>query len=363
MADHRHFLDGGGEMAAAIRNYDWVSNPLGSPDTWPSCLKTVVSLALNSKFPKSVVWGPELITIHNDAFRPILGEKPPALGRPFSDVWSEVWDTIGPIAERAYAGEPTFIEDFPLNINRHGHYELAYFTFCYSPIRDEQGQVRGLMDTVIESTKKVEAEKRSRFLNSELTHRGKNMLAVVSAIVTQTMRANRSRLESADLLRQRINALAQVQSLLAGTYLNEAPIQSVIEAALSPFRSERNPFHLEGPSLQLASRQSLSLALAINELATNAMKYGALRSEAGSVSIRWTAGRPASDDQFHLSWIEEGGPKVSKPSRTGFGSIIVKSVIAQDFNGTSQIRFDESGLRFDLSTKMANLRDAMTGAS
>src|SRR5690606_32773955 len=116
-------------------------NDLGPLEGWPSALKIALGMALNSKFPKCILWGPQLITLHNDAFRPILGAKPPALGQPFSEVWSEAWHEIGPIAERAYAGEATFIENFPLEIERHGYPEQCYFTFCYSPIRDENGIV------------------------------------------------------------------------------------------------------------------------------------------------------------------------------------------------------------------------------
>lgn len=87
-----HFLDGGGRMADAIQAYDWSSTALGPLEHWPSSLKIAVGMMLSSKFPKCIVWGPELITIHNDAFLPILGEKPPALGRPFSVSCRCPWD-------------------------------------------------------------------------------------------------------------------------------------------------------------------------------------------------------------------------------------------------------------------------------
>jgi hypothetical protein len=130
-------------------------------------------MVLGSKFPACIVWGPGLVTIYNDAFRPILGTKREALGRPFNEVWSEVWSAIGPIAERAFAGEATFVEDFPLALERHGHPEEASFTFCYSPIRDEAGGVAGFLDTVVETTGKVLAERRQAFLlHLEETLRG-----------------------------------------------------------------------------------------------------------------------------------------------------------------------------------------------
>ncbi|WP_240539963.1 PAS domain-containing protein [Salinarimonas soli] len=150
-------------MGALMRAQDWSASPLGPLGTWPQSLRTAVSMVLGSKFPSCLVWGPHLITLYNDAFRPILGAKPEALGRPFDEVWSEAWEAIGPIADRAFAGESTFIEDFPLVVERHGYAEQAYFTFCYSPVRDESGAVAGFLDTVIETTGKVVAERREGF--------------------------------------------------------------------------------------------------------------------------------------------------------------------------------------------------------
>ena len=158
------FLTGGGAMGALIRTHDWAVTPLGPIEGWPQSLRSAVGTVLASHFPGCIVWGPSLVTIYNDAFRPILGAKPEALGRPFSEIWSEAWETIGPIAERAFAGEATFIEDFPLTVERNGYPEEASFTFCYSPIRDEAGRVAGFLDTVVETTGKVLAERRQAFL-------------------------------------------------------------------------------------------------------------------------------------------------------------------------------------------------------
>lgn len=124
------------------------------------------------------MWGPERITLHNDAFLPLLGRNPLAQGQPFDEVWQEAWPAIGPFAERAYAGEATFIEDFSLVVHRSGFSEQTYFTFCYSPIRDDNGHVAGFLDTVIETTAKVRAEQRAKLINAELAHRIQNMLTI-----------------------------------------------------------------------------------------------------------------------------------------------------------------------------------------
>ena len=354
MAGSLHFLDGGGEMARAIRTHDWTANELGPPEDWPPALKIALGMALNSKFPKCIVWGPGMVTLHNDAFRPILGNKGEVLGRSFAEVWAEAWGEIGPIAARAYAGEATFIENFPLVIDRYGYPEACNFTFCYSPIRDENGVVRGMMDTVIETTGTVEAGRQMRLLNGELGHRIRNTLTVVSAIVSQTLHSHEGE-EARAILRQRIGALAQAQTLLTDSSALDAEIGRVVEQALRPFRTGQGRFRIGGPPVRLSSKQSLMLALALNELATNALKYGALSVPQGTVDLSWTGGRPGSDDPFRLTWAEAGGPPVGACSRKGFGSLIIEQVLAQDFMGESAIRRDPGGLHCELRSRMRHL--------
>ncbi len=355
MAGSVHFLDGGGEMAKSVRAYDWHASVLGPLETWPSSLKIAVGMMLNSTFPKCIVWGPEMITIHNDAFLPILGDKPPALGRPFSDVWSEAWEEIGPIASRARAGEATFIEDFPLVVDRHGYPEQAYFTFCYSPIRDEGGFVRGFMDTVIETTGTVEARRQASLLNAELEHRIKNTLAVISAIVSQTLRATESDSEARSALQERIQAMAQAQSLLTRASTAEANITDVVHGTTAPFKLSEERFRISGPPVMLSSKQALTLSLALHELSTNAVKYGALSNASGVVRVDWRVGRPNSEDEFRLTWIESGGPPVVAPTRRGFGSRIIEAVLPQDFAGEAKLTADPAGIRYELRTRMSKI--------
>ncbi|AZF05783.1 GAF domain-containing protein [Pseudomonas sp. R5-89-07] len=161
-----NWLQDSSEMADRVRRHDWANTPLGPLEHWPDVLKTTVALCFASSFPQAIVWGPQLITLYNDAFVPILGNKPDALGRPFSEVWHEVWDDIRPIADTAFAGHATYIENFPLLIERNEAPEQAYFTFCYSPIRDAQGKVVGLLDTVTETTATVFLARRLEVLDA-----------------------------------------------------------------------------------------------------------------------------------------------------------------------------------------------------
>ncbi|MDD0976985.1 hybrid sensor histidine kinase/response regulator [Pseudomonas fontis] len=162
-------LEGGG-MSEAVRNHDWASTALGPMHLWPTSLRIAVDMLLASKFPGCLVWGPEMVSIYNDAFVPILGIKPAPLGRSFDDIWREVWHEVGGYAFRAMSGEAVFIENLHLVTNRSGVDEPAYFTFCYSPIRDETGRVAGFLDTVFETTASVESEKQWRELALTFEH-------------------------------------------------------------------------------------------------------------------------------------------------------------------------------------------------
>ncbi|MGF9758152.1 PAS domain S-box protein [Microvirga sp. 0TCS3.31] len=150
------FLTGGGEMGALMRAHDWSSSPLGPPEFWPQSLRAVVSLMLTSKFPMFVAWGPKLAFLYNDGYRPIFGAKhPDALGLPFRQVWSEIWTDIEPLVTKALAGEATYHEDLHLVMERNGYPEETWYTFSYSPVRDETGGIAGMFCACTETTQEV----------------------------------------------------------------------------------------------------------------------------------------------------------------------------------------------------------------
>jgi PAS domain S-box-containing protein len=157
------FLDGGGDVGALMRSRDWSTSPLGQPDTWPQSLRTVVGLLLQSRFPMFVAWGHDLGFLYNDPYAEILGAKhPSALGKRFYDIWSEIWTDISPLIDAAMAGQASYREDLPLVMNRKGYDELTWFTFSYSPVRDESGKVAGMFCACSETTQKVLAERALR---------------------------------------------------------------------------------------------------------------------------------------------------------------------------------------------------------
>jgi PAS domain S-box-containing protein len=153
-------------MGALVRSRDWSKTPLGPVAGWPTSLKTMVGVVLRNRFPMLLWWGPELIQIYNDGYRPILGAKHPAsLGAPAAHVWTEIWDVIGPMARSVRdEGVATFNEHFLLLINKRGFQEETYHTFSYSPVPAEGGRVGGVLVTVQETTEQVQDNRQLRML-------------------------------------------------------------------------------------------------------------------------------------------------------------------------------------------------------
>jgi PAS domain S-box-containing protein len=156
------WLVGGGAMGALIRKYDWSSTSLGPIETWPQSLRLILRMMLANKFPCILAWGPELTCFYNDSYRPLLGAKPEALGRPFLEVWLEVYDIIKPLADKARAGEASYIEAAPFTLMRNGSPEEAYFDFSLSPVYDESGTVAGMLNTAVETTRRVQDQQTLR---------------------------------------------------------------------------------------------------------------------------------------------------------------------------------------------------------
>ena len=152
------FLSNGGALGARIHAHDWNAHPLGPISAWPAALRTTLGIVLGSSFPTFLAWGPRLDLFYNDAYLPLLGNKSAdALGRPLAEVWDEVWESVGAYAQRVLAGESFFFENYGATLERHGYREQAWFTFSYSPLRDDQGVVCGLLCTAIEVSDKVRA--------------------------------------------------------------------------------------------------------------------------------------------------------------------------------------------------------------
>jgi hypothetical protein len=154
-------------MGAIMRATDWSKTKLGAVGAWPNSLRTMLGVVLGGRFPMLLWWGPDLLHLYNDAYRPILREKHPAsLAAPAAEVWAEVWDVAGPMVRSVQEGGPaTWTEDLQLFINSGAMAEETYFTFSYSPVPGDDGRVGGVLNTVQETTAKVQSGRQIRMLH------------------------------------------------------------------------------------------------------------------------------------------------------------------------------------------------------
>jgi PAS domain S-box-containing protein len=161
----------GTPMAERLRQTDWTSTPLGPPQHWDAALKTLVPIMLASSQPMFVVWGSSRTLVYNDGYAEILAHKhPAAVGRDFLDVWHEIRDSLTPIVTAAYRGEPVQMDDIELWMERRGFREETHFSFFYSPVRAESGEIAGFFCACNEITAQILAER--RLSESEARHRG-----------------------------------------------------------------------------------------------------------------------------------------------------------------------------------------------
>jgi PAS domain S-box-containing protein len=156
------WLQGGGEMGALMRSKDWSNTLLGPVENWPRSLQVAAGICVSSKFDLILWWGSDLLMLYNDSYRRTLGSKhPAALGRPGREVYREIWDIAGPMLEHVLAtGEATWSDDLMLLIERNGYPEETYHTFSYTPVRDADGKVVGVITPVAETTNEVISRRR-----------------------------------------------------------------------------------------------------------------------------------------------------------------------------------------------------------
>ena len=177
-----------GEMSERIRAFDWSKTPLGPLGSWSPALLTMVRIMLANRFPLLLWWGPQYISVYNDAYIPILGEKHPwALGRPVSECWNEIWHILQPLIDTPFKGGPaTWNDDIFLEINRYGFVEETHFTIAYSPVPDEtvSSGIGGVLATVHEITEKVVGERRIAALRDLSARVGEARTAEEACVMT-----------------------------------------------------------------------------------------------------------------------------------------------------------------------------------
>ena len=572
-ASYRSFLPG--ELGRRIAAYDWSRTSLGPIEGWPASLRSIVDLMLASRQPAYIAWGAELVSLYNDGYIPILGTKhPDGLGKPYAELFAEVWHEYAPVVAATMAGEAQHFVDQPVALVGRPGRTMSWFTYSWTPLRDEAGEVRGFYCAATETTEGVQAarslreardealrrseerrdaalaaarlgtfewdlttnavildarsreifgfapgegtearqvfdrihpedrarvraeahssenslsrlvteyrvqlpegpvrtvaslsdavigpdgraarmaawrwnpredrvtfsstaaevfglpageafgssaealgvlhpdgaerhsaiiqdarergttwhsefriirprdgklawleeraaserddatgepqmtgliwditerkmaEEQQALLAREVDHRAKNALAVVQAALRLTKASSLP--DYIAVMEGRVSALARAQTLLARDRWSGADLRTLLDGELAPFLGSGQRTLLDGPAVMLPAHTAQPLAMTLHELATNAVKYGALSSEAGHVSVTWTVEGMPSGVMLRLRWAEAGGPPLSSPPRRmGFGSRVLEGTIRSQLGGSVSLEWEATGL-------------------
>lgn len=218
---------------------------------------------------------------------------------------------------------------------------LVHVSLTVSPIVDEHGHVIGASKIARDITDRKHAEQLQRVIVQEMQHRVKNIFATVQAIARQTFNGTTDVANALQAFDGRVLAMTQAHDLLHSGTWDGADLCSIVDQAAAPYARDR--FTVTGTSVRLSPRASLALSLGLHELATNAAKYGALAAPGGQVHIGWSVTKGV-DPVLHLRWKETGGPAVTPPTRKGFGSKLIQSLLATQLGGDVAVSYPADGL-------------------
>jgi PAS domain S-box-containing protein len=236
--------------------------------------------------------------------------------------------------------------------DRVNHYEtvrvrkdgsLVEISLSISPIKDANGTVVGASKIARDISEHKKAQARQEFLTREINHRTKNLFAIIQSVVNRSFAGKTSITEAKAAVLGRLSSLAQANVLLMEGDFKGADIVDIVRTEMSPYHDRAE---IEGPHFILSAQAAQNIALAVHELATNAAKYGALCTPAGSVCINWGVVDEEGRQFFVFGWREQGGPEVTAPQRKGFGSTVLEHVMAEYFE--TRIDFASSGIVYEL---------------
>jgi PAS domain S-box-containing protein len=269
------------------------------------------------------------------------------------------WEALSGMAWPTYQGmgwlEAVHEEDrknasladrFEVRIRDARHDDWRWFAVRPVALRDAGGNVEEVVASLTDITERKNAEARKELLLGDLRHRLKNFMAVIHALVNASVPKNSPEVQAfAQTFLRRVDALQSAGDLVLKANAQAVNLADVVPAALAPFGSEvQSKIFIEGPRLTLNEQTVGAIALACNELATNAAKYGALSNENGKVSIRWDCTPEGDAERVTFEWVERDGPPVQKPTRRGFGTRIVESAVARERNGKVTLDYRPDGL-------------------
>ena len=199
-------------------------------------------------------------------------------------------------------------------------------------------EVVGAVVTLVDITTLAKAEEHQKVLIAEMNHRVKNMLAVIITIVRTSLFSGDVQSEVLETLVNRLHGMARAYSLLSERSWTTVGVRDIVQEELAPFANER--IRLSGPNVDLQPSQALAVSMVVHELATNAIKYGALSNDAGILDVRWSNG----EGRLSLDWSERDGPHTDAPEANGFGYTLIKGQVERQLDGTLETEFKSEGL-------------------
>lgn len=282
----------------------------------------------------------------NNAFLKLTGyAREEVLAKSFQSLLAVGVDAEAmPIVEAAFHGD---CENEPEIHYRRKDGSEFWASMFVSPVCDASGTVVQQFVSLIDLTKHRQDNARCKLLIDELNHRVKNTLSTVQSIVTQAMRRPAEPAAIREAIESRILALSRSHDLLTSGNWEGTGLHDLVATALHPFEvvaGHAERFTIVGDNVHLSPRTTLSLAIALHELATNAVKYGAFSNDAGKVDIDWTVSSKAEGDRLLLRWRERDGPEVNPPTHKGFGSWVIERGLAHELAGKVTLDYLSHGV-------------------
>ena len=219
----------------------------------------------------------------------------------------------------------------------------------------------GFLKILRDETRNRRAEEQRVLLLNELNHRLKNTLATVQSIAEQTLRAGQADPAIRANLADRLAALSAAHDVLVKENWAGADLDEIVRRTLAPHQQDGRDIRIGGPTVRVSPQQAVSLSLALHELATNAVKYGALSTERGAVNVEWNLALDGCGQRhMNLLWQETGGPRVEQPDKTGFGTRLITRHFGRESGGSARLDFSPAGLRCLIELPLSSAEEAET---
>lgn len=307
----------------------------------------------------AVLTGPEhRFELINDAYSTLAANRL-VLGKPVREALPEVADQsfVERLDEVFTTGEPLVERGRPVTLlSEDGELEQRFLDYLYQPIFDKGDAVTGIFVAGYDVTAQKKSDEHRQLLVRELGHRVKNTLAIVQAIASRTFGSDLDPEQARADFADRIAALGRAHDILTTERWRGAQLRSVVEKALEHHAGGPDRFRVVGPPVPISARAVTTITMALHELATNAVKYGALSVADGRVEVTWEVEGPADEQWLTFRWAEKDGPPVTLPKRRGFGSRLLEKSVALEFEGRSTVDYRPEGVICTIVAPLAEIQ-------